>query len=744
MRIIDVFREEFQMNLTDVQIKEEYRSLLDDITNEFYIPLLSLACEYNRAVGFFSSTVLCQISDGIAAIAKNGGKIKIVASPYLSDKDIEAIRKGYEVREVIRKSLLSSLEVTVASFSEKRLNLIANLIADDILDIKIAFTENNSNTGIYHEKLGIISDRENNTVVFSGSMNESYNALTSNYEVIDVWCSWKNNEQRERVENKKAAFASIWSDTEPNVKIIDFPEINEEIINRYKRNTIADYDNEIADGNQLISLMPLTPHRNTNTPTVPNGFSFHDYQTEAIDNLQKNNFIGIFDMATGTGKTYTGLGAIVRISETLNNKLAVVIVCPYQHLVEQWVEDIEKFNIKPIIGYSSSPQKNWAKLLENAILDQKLKVKNREFFCFVCTNATFATERVQKLLCKIRGDILLLVDEAHNFGSIRLSNLLSNRYNYRLSLSATLERHGDEEGTSKLLSFFGNKCIEYSLERAIQENKLTRYRYYPIITVLNATELEKYDWLTGEIGKCIIKGKNGKTALSEKGKRLALQRARLVAGAEDKVIKLEEIIQPYLSERNILVYCGATTMLAENQDYSDTNEEDIRQIEAVTRLLGTKLKMDVAQFTSREDIETRGILKRNFADGKLQALIAIKCLDEGVNIPSIKTAFILASTTNPKEYIQRRGRVLRKAEGKEYAEIFDFIALPRALNEVSSLTEQGRNRELSLVKNELRRAEEFARLAMNMPQAEQVIDLIKEAYSINEYLFNFEEDFQDE
>jgi superfamily II DNA or RNA helicase len=171
------------------------------------------------------------------------------------------------------------------------------------------------------------------------------------------------------------------------------------------------------------------------------------------------------------------------------------------------------------------------------------------------------------------------------------------------------------------------------------------------------------------------------------------------------------------------------------------DDEDLRQIDAVTDQLGNKLNMNVSQFTSKENVEEREILKREFADGDtIQALIAIKCLDEGVNIPKIKVAFILASTTNPKEYIQRRGRVLRLAEGKEYAEIYDFITLPRPLDDVPSLTVDQMKKELSLVKNELCRAEEFSRISMNMVEVESVLDEIKEAYSINDNLITFEED----
>lgn len=437
-------------------------------------------------------------------------------------------------------------------------------------------------------------------------------------------------------------------------------------------------------------------------------------------------------MATGTGKTYTGLGAISKLSEDLGDNLAVIIVCPYQHLVEQWVTDILQFNMKPIIGYSDSAQKNWKQRLARAVRDQKLR-SDKTFFCFVCTNATFKNEFVQEQINKIGSPILLVVDEAHNFGAATYAELLDQRFTYRLALSATLERHRDEEGTALLYKFFGKKCIEYSLERAIKEDKLTPYKYYPIVVYLNEDEHKVYDQLSYEMSKCLIKGRNGKFKLNKHGEILALQRARIVAGASEKLNALREYIKPFIHDNNILVYCGATNVLDDRYDTTETDAGDIRQIEAVTRILGNEFGMRVAQFTSNENMETRTMIKEQFQRGdRLQAIIAIKCLDEGVNIPSIKTAFILASTTNPKEYIQRRGRVLRKAPNKEYAIIYDFVTLPRPLDEVSSLTAEQAKRDLGLVRNELARIKEFGRLAQNSMEANQLIWDIQDAYNILE------------
>ena len=729
------------MSFQELDIKKEYRSLLDSVAKDFYIPLLSQAVKYQRAVGFFSSSSLVEISKGISELAKNGGKIQLVASPYLSDEDIEAIKSGYAMRDqVVKEAIRREMTEGKTPFEKARLNLLANLISDGVLDIKIAFTEDSDRMGMYHEKMGIITDAEGNRVAFAGSMNESATAMTLNYETIDVYCSWRDEE--DRVIAKENAFASIWNDTEPNIKIIDFPELKQEIIEKYKR-SVPDFE---IDKKEYAPDIDTVLHTDLGVyteygPKFPEWFKLHDYQAEAITEWQKRNYRGIFDMATGTGKTYTGLGALTTLSKNIGHKLAAIIVCPYQHLVEQWVEDILKFNIDPIIGYSDSSQKDWPKRLKDAIRDQKLKVRGKEFFCFICTNATFSSDYVQTQLAKIKSDTLLMVDEAHNFGAPYLSCLLYDNYKYRLALSATLDRHNDEEGTAKLYDFFGEKCIEYTLERAIEEKKLTKYKYYPIVVTLTEEELEAYDNLSYEIGKCIMKGKNGKMKLSSRGEKLALKRSRIVAGAKNKLTMLEEVIHPYIHDKHILVYCGATKGLEQNQDRTDVDSEDIRQIDAVTDLLGNKLGMEVSQFTSKESVEEREVLKREFSAGDtLKVLIAIKCLDEGVNIPKIKTAFILASTTNPKEYIQRRGRVLRLAEGKEYAEIYDFITLPYDTESVTSLTEAQVKRNSTLVKNELRRAEEFSRIAVNMVESASLIDEIKDAYGIQELNWNNEEE----
>lgn len=728
------------MSLTRLEIKTEYRkSDKDWIIEEFLIPILKEGVSYRRAVGYFSSTALANVVPGIAGLFanKSDAVIQLVASPALSEEDVEAIKKGINMRDVVASSLQKDLLEPSNYFEQDRLNLLAHLIADHRLEIKIAIVKGkNGEYGIFHEKIGIVEDSDGNIVAFTGSMNATGAGHMANYESVDAYCSWNGEDSRIRCEDKLKAFDNIWNNLDSQLEVLDFPEIEESIIQKYKR-----YAPNYNIDEEEFGRYPRQNNK-AKGPRIPEKVELYEYQKEAIANWEANNYRGIFDMATGTGKTYTGLAAISTLSEALEDKLAVFIVCPLQHLVEQWVEDIELFGMKPIVGYSASPQKNWRERLKQAVINQKIR-KDSPFFCFVTTNATFSGEYVQSIIQKIKTPILLVIDEAHNFGAETYAPLLDDRFDYRLALSATLERHGDEKGTKALLDFFGEKCISYSLKRAIKEGKLTPYKYYPIIVYLDDEELLEYEKLSFELSKHVIKLKDGTTKLDKQGEIIAIQRSRVVAAASGKLSKLTEVIEPYKDDHYILVYCGATNVVDPNKDRTETNEKDIKQIYAVSKILGNTLGMKVARFTAEEDINTRATIKAHFQTGDdLQAIVAIKCLDEGVNIPGIKTAFILASTTNPKEYIQRRGRVLRKAKGKDFAEIYDFVTLPRELDKVFGLTEDQRKRDETLVKNEIARMKEFGDLSMNSLETSKKLWNIAETYSLDEYVLSLEDNYE--
>lgn len=713
------------MSFKDIGIKREYRSLQENIVKDFFMPLMSEAKLYQRAVGFFSSSALACYSQGISQLIKNSGRIELVASPKLADEDVEAISKGYELRDnIIERKLIDSLTAPVSEFEEQRLNLLATYIADEKLEIKIAFVDDNHFIRIYHEKLGLLYDHDNNIVSFTGSMNESENGFSGNYETIDVFCSWND---MERVNDKVIAFENIWEGKDENVATKRFPSVEKAILRKYMTGCTVNYHIDEEEYGFIFDKKKYIKEKINYTITMSEDM-LYPYQKEAIENWKMQGYRGIYDMCTGAGKTYTAIGSIKKLYEE-KGRLAVIIVAPYQHLVEQWVEDLKKYNIDPIVGYSDRKHKNYRSDLKKAIFDFNIHIKN--FMCFICTNATFAINTVQSILNGLKENMFLVIDEAHNFGAESLSNTLCRDYPYRLALSATLERCGDPDGTAILHNFFGKKCIEYTLEQAIRDGKLTEYYYYPKIVYLTDEELVKYEKISKEMKQYMYIDKDGNGVLGEKAKRLAIKRARIVAGAYEKISMLKEVITPYKNDNNMLIYCGSTTL--DSEDIYEI-DEDIRQIDYISQLLGNELDMNVSQFTSKENMDQRKVLINKFKEGnQIQALIAIKCLDEGVNIPSIKTAFILASTTNPKEYIQRRGRVLRLSKDKDYAVIYDMVTLPRKLHMLKNMMADEYHQELSMVRNELNRVEEFKRLSLNPYDSNEIIDSIKDAYDLYDF-----------
>ena len=747
------------MSFADLKLKQEYRSPQDNVVKDFYLPILCEAVSYKRSVGYFSSSALIQISKGICKLAKTGGTIELVASPHLSEEDMVAIEKGYENRErIIENALIRNLtEVHSEPFAKERLNFLANLIEKGVLNIKIAFIENSSSIGMYHEKLGLVEDISGNKIAFSGSMNESANAMFLNYEAIDVFCSWKGEESKSRVLQKEEDFSRIWENYDEKLCVKSFPAVDKAILQKYKRKNISDEDYDI-DNRQLKEteyrikqeyLMencePVFASPKPNIPRMPSWLKLHAYQEKAIEKWTYQNYCGIFDMATGTGKTLTGLSAIVQLFNDLKGNICVIILCPYIHLVTQWVEEIEKFNITPIIAFGSSQQKDWKERLKHAVAKRNFRTDSTGFFCLVSTIATFKREEIQRQVKRLTAPILLISDEAHNLGASNTAKYFSeSKFQYRLALSATLDRHFDAEGTKFLYNFFGYKCISYGLKQAIKEKYLTPYKYYPIVVTLDEEEREEYRNLTKSIiSELKIDKESGKKKLSEKGKRLAILRSRIIAGARSKIPALLSAIEPYKLDNQILVYCGSTTYSDDTFNGDINNKSDIRQIEVVMNKVYEKYKISISKFTAQENNEQRKVLIEKFSEGKeLQVLAAIRCLDEGVNIPSIKTAFILASSTNPKEYIQRRGRVLRVFEGKRFAEIYDFVTLPYELDAVNNKSELENLGFAALAQREFLRVKEFSSLAMNELDSFDLLERLKEKFSLDKN--NYMEEFVNE
>lgn len=706
------------MSFRDIDIQIRYRTDVHNFPRDFLIPVLSQSKIYKRGTGYFSTTSLIQLSIGMFEMLKNNGKIQLVCSPKLDESDIKAIEYGYKNREdVIENALLKCIYEPVTYFEEERLNLIATLIANGNLDIKIAFLEDSNGIKLYHEKIAVFIDSDGNKICYAGSVNESENGLDGNFESLYTFCSWKDESQIEAVNIAENDFDQMWNNQTSRLHVVNFPDIViKKLLNYRKEEGIkTNIDEEELGYKRFL--------KNKQKFKVPDGVSLYKYQKNAVMEWQAKNYKGIFDMCTGSGKTYTALYAMTQFAEKCNDRIAVFIVCPYIHLVSQWEEDVEQWCCVPIIiAHSKAIGAEWKSKLLRAY--KRFKRDSSPFVC-ITTNDTFAGHELQQYVeCFSESqNVLLIVDEAHNFGSNQMIKAMPWNIHNRIALSATIKRYMDKNGTEKIKEFFGEKCIEYSLERAIAEGNLVHYDYIPVVVTLNEDELFRYRQLSQQLKQYIVE-KNGKIKISEAGKPTIYKRTRILTTASNKIELLMELFRDYQNEKNILVYCGAGNI----QD--DNSGEEVRMIDIVTKKLQTDLQMSVKKFTAEENLKERQNIKEYFAQGMYQVITAIKCLDEGVNIPGIKTAFIMSSSRNPKEFIQRRGRLLRKSRGKNKAVIYDFITLPRNLDNV---VPKDIDEDKTIIVGEVARMSEFAELADNSVIANEIINTIMTTY---DYFFN--------
>jgi len=381
-------------------------------------------------------------------------------------------------------------------------------------------------------------------------------------------------------------------------------------------------------------------------------------------------------------------------------KLAFVIVVPFKHLADQWENEAKAFGFEVVKCYDLV--KKWMPRAQKQLL--KLSTCENNYIFFVTVNATFSNPPFQKLIEGFPGTLCFIADEMHNLGANIMLEALPDKASFRLGLSATPDRYGDEQGTKALAQFFGPQLIEFGLKEAIAHGFLCQYYYYPVPVPLTEEEMEEYKQLSIQIARAYGRGEADDDGPSDRLKGLLIKRARLVGMATNKLSSLTSLLLAKRDSFYNIVYCG------------DASDGDERHVEKVLRLIGKKVGMRANKFTSEEPAPKRQQLLRLFGQGEIQALVAIRCLDEGVDIPRTETAYILASSTNPRQFIQRRGRVLRRAPGKETATIYDFIAIPN-IDQLRSTWSDALNVERKLVERELGRVNEFAELALNRGDA---------------------------
>ena len=438
-------------------------------------------------------------------------------------------------------------------------------------------------------------------------------------------------------------------------------------------------------------------HHKFGIPRFPNNIKLRDYQQQAVIGWLKNKGRGTLKMATGSGKTIIALAIATELYQKIGLQV-LIIICPYQHLVLQWQRECQAFNLDSIIAMHRLD--SWQTELTTQLYN--IRSGKQKFLTIITTNSTLISEGFQSQVKFFPEKTLIVGDEAHNLGSIRLEASLPRNIGLRLALSATPQRQYDETGTDALLEYFGKILQpEFTLEDAIKQKALVPYLYYPIFVELTESESFLYAQLTRKIGWILQQDNNWD---NDNLTSLLTKRSRLIGTAANKLNALKSLMQDRLQTSHTLFYCGDGYVDNYHRDYS-------RQIAAVTRILGKELGYKVNTYTAETPITEREQLRTQFERGILQGLVAIRCLDEGVDIPAIKTAIILASTNNPRQFIQRRGRILRPYPGKKQATLFDMIVIPPKLERETWEIEK------KLLDKELTRFIEFAELAVNAAEA---------------------------
>ena len=703
--------------LRALQYRAVYKSDLDNILEDFYLPALSVASSYDRAVGYFSASTISYAAQALSSFVKHGGQIRLILGAFSDEADIEAVKQGYRQRELAEQlgaEMLGHIESVSDELFQNRFETLSWLVAHGRLEVKIALRER----GMYHDKVGIVTDAAGDKIVFSGSANESTHALLPafNYESINVFPSWRP-ELADYVAPHIQSFDRLWRNESPATAVLDIPTAVKERLIAVSRALTYTPDPEIeaAIAARIRGKIQGTASTTTSKPREPkaiNGqpFKMRPHQIEALEAWKaKGDFQGVFDLATGAGKTITAIHGIVKLSEKIDG-LACVIAVPYQNLADQWIDILSAFNIYPVRCYVS--RANWEDKLRMVI--HELIMDSRKFAAAVVVNRTLKTTEFQECLRRIPGNRLLWIgDECHHHTSRAYEGFLPEQARYRMGLSATPEHYLDEERNERLSAFYGEVVFRYTLRQAIEDKVLTPYLYRPHLVELTLNEAENFINLSEQIGRLLARQGGDGGGLSPQLTGLLLRRARLIGSAANKMTALRAALDGVKPTQHTLFYCGDGSVESDEGE-DDGQDHGQRQVEAVSTLLD-RSGWDVSRFTSRESRKERDSILENFRLGIIDAMVAIRCLDEGIDVPACSTAYILASARDPRQFVQRRGRILRRSPGKTLAIIHDFIVvLPEPYVDESGHAKR-------LIKSELARVAEFSSLSDNRTDSYELL-----------------------
>ncbi len=732
----------------------------------FFSDCLCNATRFDLMLGFFSSSAISILANGFATFLYNGGKMRLIINDILTENDKNAIAKGINSEMSLPYFDLSDIENIYETLSERDkhfFDCISWLIRNNRIEIKIISPQ--EGLGISHTKSGVFYDGIN-VVGFDGSCNFSRTALIDNIESLTVSCDWDGSIEIAKINAIQKEIEQIIQEKDTTVSYVSVENIKTQLTNIAENKSLTDLleseYNILQKHSQHITSVSIHKAlekakdrleaiiekvKNTNkcestftisTPCFPYPSGPREYQIAAFENWKSNTQKGLFAMATGTGKTITSLNCLLEIYKKTGCYKALILV-PTITLVEQWEKECAKFNFGNVIKVCSK-YSGWQTSLSNIRMLELSNPDNKQSYIIISTYASFIrSDNFIELNQLPKKKLLLIADEAHNMGSGRIVKRLNDiKYLRRIGLSATPERQFDEEGNIRLMDFFGcdsSYTFEYSMEEAIQKGALCKYYYYPHLVKLTDDEMAEYIELSHRIAKIINReDEDSKEIL----KRLLLKRKQIIHKARNKKDVFRNILKEHLDKTGTLKYTlvyvpegnkpdDYTADIFDSYDTIKDDEDTVHLINEYTSIVrDLNPHIVVRQFTSESS--DRDAMLKDFANGSIDVLTSMKCLDEGVDVPRSELAIFCASTGNPRQFIQRRGRVLRTHKQKRFAVIHDLVVIPD-----NNFDPSCQEIEKNLVSNEIRRVRDFAILSENCNDTLNVLDNILEQYQISLY-----------
>lgn len=740
----------------------------------FFSECLCNSNSFDLMLGFFSSSAVSVLSDGFATFLYNGGRMRLIINDIMTQSDKDMIEKG-QGTSMLPEFDINNLEALKETLSERGkhfFDCLAWLIRNERIEIKVIAPLGSE--GIAHTKCGVFCDGLSK-VGFDGSVNFSKTAFIDNKESLTACCSWDNEIERAKIIDIEEDFDKTFSGKDDTVRYIDAENIQTKVCAAFPDKDILKLlkeEYEIIDCSGKDALPPTVraslvkagqriqqvierirqkeeaarqqaelPPADPNAPRFPYPTGPKDYQEQAF-NEWKTTQKGLFAMATGTGKTITSLNCLFEIYKRKGYYKAIILV-PTVTLVNQWVDECHKFNFIQTVSVCSHNSK-WKTEVESLKMAESVeKPDSPVSYIIICTYASYSRINVFSALNEFsKKKLLFIADEAHNMGAAGIMTKLEGiPYQRRIGLSATPERQFDDLGNEAIRKFFGAEkryTFEYDMDTAIHGKNpvLCKYDYYPHIVRLNDDEMREYMKISVKLAKLFTYSNNSFPEGDERIKTLLLLRKAIIHKAANKLEVFRQIIEDRLAEKGnlkyTLVYVPEGNVVDEFDDeiFSQIDvlpedQETVHLIDRYTAVIRDAGKsVTVRQFTSKSS--ERAQMLDDFATGRLEVLTSMKCLDEGVDVPRSEMAVFCASTGNPRQFIQRRGRILRKHPDKEKAIIHDLVVVPEIVEGMENYEMERR-----LLGAELKRVKNFALLSENADSTIVELDRILDYYKLS-------------